>query len=502
LTHAGFLRRACIGSVAALWALAALTAATAYAADDAVTLAIRLHEKRHYEDAARTLRPALSSLAPARQGAAYLTLGIIYLRNAELHHELHRVGIAVQLGYLKKLVAARGRDGSRFADLYLGEALLESGSPGEAAKHLEQFMAQAAVGPRYKAIARASLGLSHFQRQEVRKAQALWAGIDTADPEVKAELAAVYSAAGLQDKNPVAMSDAALKDSGLGPSPRMRRNLLRVYASAGLTDKGLDLLSQADLKTASYAEVLGKTKTINFYDLSLLADLAMLYGQTSLAYLEKAAGDARLKGTADYYLGEAHANAGSVEPSLRAVGAFLSLAEAPPQYRDRARVRQAANEYRRGQRAEAMAAWDALAQRQPADPDLLAETILACVQVKADCPKIEPRAALAAETGRGKAFSLLNFALGRYHLWKKDYAKAISYMEAGRDKSNKNKIEANDPVLLVSLADAYYRTKQFSESLEIYFEMSKQFPVVRQIQEALQGVYSIEHKSAGDVKIF
>ncbi|MGH2669751.1 MAG: hypothetical protein ACRDH5_11665, partial [bacterium] len=299
-----------------------------------------------------------------------------------------------------------------------------------------------------------------------------------------------------------AMSDAALKDSGLGPSPRMRRNLLRVYTRAGLTDRGLDLLNQADLKTASYTEVLGKTKTINFYDLSLLADLAVLYGQASLAYLEKAVGDARLKGTADYYLGEAYANAGSVEPSLRAIGAFLSLAEAPPQYRDRARVRQAANQYLRGQRAEAMAVWDELAQRQPADPDLLAETILACVRVKADCPKIEPRAALAAEAGRGRAFSLLNFALGRYHLWKKGTARAISYMEAGRDKSNKNKIEANDPVLLVNLAEAYSRTKQFSESLEIYFEMSKQFAVVRQIQEALQGIYSIEHKSAGDVKIF
>jgi hypothetical protein len=56
--------------------------------------------------------------------------------------------------------------------------------------------------------------------------------------------------------------------------------------------------------------------------------------------------------------------------------------------------------------------------------------------------------------------------------------------------------------MLVNLAEAYYRTKKFSESLEIYFEMSKRFPVVRQIQEALQGVYSIEHKSAGDVKIF
>jgi pentatricopeptide repeat protein len=75
-------------------------------------------------------------------------------------------------------------------------------------------------------------------------------------------------------------------------------------------------------------------------------------------------------------------------------------------------------------------------------------------------------------------------------------------MEAGRDKSNKNKIESNDPLMLVSLAEAYYRTKKFSEALEIYFEMSKQFPEVRQIQEAMQGIYSMEHKSAGDVKIF
>jgi tetratricopeptide (TPR) repeat protein len=282
----------------------------------------------------------------------------------------------------------------------------------------------------------------------------------------------------------------------------MRRNLLRVYVRAGLTDRGLDLLQQADLRTASYTEVLGKTKAINFYDLSLLADLAAVYGQASLAHLEKAGADARLKATADYYLGEAYADAGSVDLSHQAVGAFLAAAGGPPQYRDRARIRQAANQYLRGRRAEAMGVWDELAQRQPADPDLLAETILACVRVKADCPKIELRAALAAEAGRGRTFSPLNFALGRYHLWKKDYAKALSYMEAGRDKSNKNKIEANDPVLLVSLAEAYSRTKQFSESLEIFFEMSKQFPVVRQIQEALQGIYSIEHKSAGDVKIF
>ena len=77
----------------------------------------------------------------------------------------------------------------------------------------------------------------------------------------------------------------------------------------------------------------------------------------------------------------------------------------------------------------------------------------------------------------------------------------LRYMEAGRDKGNKNKVEYNDPLLLVRLSEAYYNLKQFSESLEIYFEMSRQFTALRQIQIALQGIYSMEQKSAGDVKI-
>jgi hypothetical protein len=55
--------------------------------------------------------------------------------------------------------------------------------------------------------------------------------------------------------------------------------------------------------------------------------------------------------------------------------------------------------------------------------------------------------------------------------------------------------------MLAGLAEAYYRTKKFSEGLEIFFEMSQEFAVVRQIQEAVQGVYSMEQRSAGDVRI-
>jgi hypothetical protein len=145
--------------------------------------------------------------------------------------------------------------------------------------------------------------------------------------------------------------------------------------------------------------------------------------------------------------------------------------------------------------------WDELVRKQPEDRDLIAEVLFACSRMKVACPKALQKATALVEAGESKRLSLLNIAIGKYHLSGLDDARAVSYLEAGRDKSNKNKIESNDPAMLVSLADAYYRTKKFSEALEIYFEMSKQFPEVRQIQEAMQGVYAMEHKSAGDVKI-
>src|SRR5881409_3555919 len=102
--------------------------------------------------------------------------------------------------------------------------------------------------------------------------------------------------------------------------------------------------------------------------MAALGDLATLYRQASVLYLEKAAAEAQLKPTADYYLGAAHADAGNVERSLQATGAFLSVSPVPPRYQDRARARYATGQYLLGRRGEAMAVWEELAQRQPADP--------------------------------------------------------------------------------------------------------------------------------------
>jgi tetratricopeptide (TPR) repeat protein len=173
----------------------------------------------------------------------------------------------------------------------------------------------------------------------------------------------------------------------------------------------------------------------------------------------------------------------------------------PAQYKNRANVRQAVNRYRQGSKTEAKRQLENLSQ-QKAEPYLLADILTACSMLQVECPDVINKASSLAEAGEGKRFKDINLALGKYYLWKGDYIRAVSYMEAGRDKSNKNRIEYNEPLMLVDLAEAYFRIKKFSEALEIYFEMSKQFPAMRQIQISMQGVYSMEQKSAGDAKLF
>ena len=482
-----------------------IAAMQAFGADDVVTRTMKLYEKRHYDEAARMLRADVASIEQGKSGSANLVLGMIYFKNAVLHRELYQAAIVVSQDYLKKLSAVKGRDRSRFVDLYFGEALVESGNSAAATIHLEKFSSNKEIEPRYQAIAKVSLGLSYYLKNGSKKSAELWGGVNTSDLEVKAELAAAYSKAGLKDKGPSVIAEGILsemKRSGKPLSMRMLKNLVAIYARGpGLTEKGLDLLNLSDLRAFSYREVLGRSKVIHFYDLSLLNDMATLYGRASITYLEKAVVAPEVKDAAEFYLGQAYALFGSIEQSSKVTTSFIATSRMPQPYKDRIRVWQGANLYVRNRKTDAMAVWDELVQKQPEDPDLIAEILFACGRMKAECPRILPKAAVMVETGESKKLSLLNSAIGKYYLGRQDPVKAISYLEAGRDKSNKNKIESNDPVVLVSLADAYYRTKKFSEALEIYFEMSKQYPQVRQIQEAIQGIYAIEHKSAGDVKI-
>ncbi len=211
-----------------------ITATQTFAADEVVTRAMKLYEKRHYDEAARMLRADSASIEQGKKASANLALGMIYFKNAMLHRELYQAAVVASQDYLKKLSAAQGRDRSRFVDLYFGEALVESGKSGTAATYLKKFSSSEGVESRYRAIAKVSLGLGYYQNNESPKATELWSGINGSDPEVKAELAAAYSKVGLMDKDPSVIAEGILsgmKRSSKPLSMRMVKNLVAIYDS-------------------------------------------------------------------------------------------------------------------------------------------------------------------------------------------------------------------------------------------------------------------------------
>ncbi len=462
-----------------LLALSAFVASAA-AGDDSVNAALKLYEKHRYEQAARVLEGAADAGAQAQ-----LVLGMIYLRKAHLHEAFARTAAAVQLDYLDKLTKAGGEARSRYARLYLAEALVARGRSREAVQHFERFRADKSIDPGHRAIATIGLGnivSSKGDATEVRLARA--AAQRFVEPKASKEVA-----------------DAAGATKNL--SARARRYLIEIYLAAGAPEQALAVVRASELGAASYVETFkaakGTAKSIAFYDLALMSDLARLYRELARRRLEQAAADARVRPTAEYYLAEALSGLGENAAAAEAARAFLARPQAPALYRGRAQARLALIEYRQGRKEDAERAWSAMGES--GDPELAAAAVLACAEAQVPCAKLLARAAQAAEAGEARRARALNLALGTYYLRSNDYLRAIAYMEAGRDKSNKNKIEANDPEALAGLAEAYYRTKKFSEGLEIFFEMSQEFAVVRQIQEALQGVYSMEQRSAGDVRI-
>ncbi len=474
------------------------------AAADPIREGMQSYNRHHYEDASATLLAHMRLAEPSQQGKLYLGLGMTFLACAQVYQELHRTALSVQVDYLSKLLASDKEDGSHYAKLYLGRSLLDTGKTAEAAVSLRTCIEDKKIEPRDRSLAKIALARAYYLQGKNKNADELWSSVDTTDPEVMSELAAAYSRLGLAERKPLAMGEQirqVMKQIQQGLSIRLANNLITVYAREGQIDKGLRLIKSTDLSGFFHEETIGKNKIVRFYDPSLLDNLAVLYGRASLEYLEKATTDEKIKGVAQYYLAEAEARFGHIDQSIEILDDALASGLLPSPYREKAELLHGvARFWQSGGRQSQMHLEDSTGQQQ--EPHLLADTLLACNRLNLECSEIARKATTLVEVIDGKKLETLHYALGRYYLRTHEYEQAIACMETVRDKSNKNKIEYNDPLMLINLAEAYYRSKRFSEALEIYFGMRNQFPAVRQIQVSMQGVYAMEQKSAGDAKLF
>lgn len=477
-----------------------------YAADTEVERAMEQFRANRYRDAAR-LYDDLPSVNAGELSLAHLSLGAIFLRNAELYSELYDLAIKVHLDYLGRISSGRGNDRSRLGNLYMAETLMAAGLPSRAASFYLAVMKDPGIPSSDRSVARVGLGIYNFLKGRKKQAQELWsAQAGSKDPEVLSELASALAGAGLWDQDPVAICDKAFNladESGKPASLRVLSNSIGVYAGAGRIDKALGLVRDLDMKSFTAEERLGANKTIMFYSVSLLDNLATLYAKAGIDHLKKAAADPKKAGTAQYYIGKAYAQLDLIPESFLAIdsptGARDGLSD---RQKDMVVMLRARNLYTMGEKREGIDLLKRLVEEKGSDPPLLAEAVLVCGDFNFGCGRIIKKAVAAADKDEDRKHRRLHFALGRFYLKHRDPEKAITYLEAGRDKSNKNRVEYNDPLLLIDLSRAYYGMKKFSEALEILFGMSAQFPTVRQIQNSIQGIYSMEQRSAGDVKVF
>src|SRR5256885_7254919 len=105
-------RRACVPLLFASLLAAALGASAPArgADDDPVGAAMKLYEKRRYEQAARVLEDALARLEAERRPQARLVLGTIYLRNPDPHAALRRTTPGAEPDYLTELLTTPPAD--------------------------------------------------------------------------------------------------------------------------------------------------------------------------------------------------------------------------------------------------------------------------------------------------------------------------------------------------------------------------------------------------------
>lgn len=480
-------------------------------AADPLAQGLQLLGQHRYEEAFQTLRAYLPAAEPRHQAKAQLAYGMAGLANARCYAALYDVARVLQLDYLTRLVETQqsSKSASRLAHLYLGKALLASGNLKAAIPRLQRFLRGDGLASALQNEALVSIGTASYLSGQKARARKIWSAVPEDSPEILAALAAAYSRVNLTGEQPQIMADRALaqlKTSGQSLSTRLITSILAVDVLHGEFEKGLSLIDRANLGEFAHEERLAEDKIIRFYDPLLLSHLSRLYALGAVAYLTKAkaAPDRGVQSVAFYHLGEAYQLLGQPDAAASASEAFLSMTKNSPelaQFRQRVQARQVFASSGAGDQLGACQAFRPLLGAQP-QPALLSEMLQLAGQFEIACPRIIEPAAFLLQRTAGKAAGDLNYSLGRYYLGQKAYDQALAYLEAGRDKSRKNRIEANPPMLLIGLAQAYYHTRQFSEALEIYFTMGRQFPALRQIQMALQGVYAMEQQSAGDAKIF
>jgi hypothetical protein len=443
-----------------------------------------LFRQNRWEDARAHLRTQWGTLLEKDRPAASFLIGRSLVREAEFHRALRRFGADVGVAYLDELT--QGKTKSAWIPLFRGLYGVDAEKDAEAERAL-------------LAVGTGTLPAEWKTSARLRRALAL------------ARLGRPATPAAAKDASPEARL-CALLAGGSAEAPVVPKDDRRgrVLAAAvlfrlGRAAEAEAALSPLNLDLPDVEDTTDPKKLLRFHDPLLAHAWERIAWERAVVALQPLAttGAGTEKSLAAHYLGVSLFFLGAT----RDAGPFLteSVRAAPaPELQAVARLLAAASSWkvRVPAAAELRTLWDGTQTH--------AEAVLAWDEVRRrDLATLEPfatqldgrlRALLPPATDRPAGALVGRWGLAQSRRGG-DSAALVTTLSEYRDKSNKNKLEWNDPLLLLALAAANYRNQEYAQALETLFELSKTIPGLRSVQWNMQGVYAARQKSGGEARI-
>lgn len=475
--------RSAVLIAAALWA----SGATA-AVKPGLEGAQELYRQNRWADAREHLHKGWDRIPEKDRSAAAFLIGRSLIREAEFYRALHVWAADVGCDYLAELSSAKIGKPSRWAPLFTALSQLEAGKFSQAERGLA---GAGAPSPPWGAVESLRRGVALSRLGRASEA----AGLLTARGAVAAESAfwqrTLRGAAALPPQDPGSVRERLCAACVLFRAKRPRD------AEA--------LLAGIDLDAPDVEEKPDAKKVLRFYD-PLIPALweRICWERAAMALAPLAAGQGTESSLAGSYLGRCLVRLGAEQEASAVLVKALADPALPPELRGADKVLQAVASWKSSPLTEAavQTLWE---ETKTQSECVLLWAELAAVDLARTQTLSSQLVGAVHDLPQGLDLRQNGAVLGAWGLLRlrssADVTPILVALEDARDKSNKNKLEWNDPLLLLALSAAHARNTEYAQGLETLFELSKTFSGLRAVQWNLQGIYAARQKAGGEARI-
>lgn len=466
--------------------------------------AMSFYKEQKYDHAVNIILQNVSELKSSSV-ITKLKTALVFSKNLKLYQDIYIKSKINQKTYLNTLVKEDIKLSSKYAKLYLAEILILNKELLPAKKLLEEFSAGIPPTNTYYQISELYLAWIAYLNQNKAKYDLIIKNIDQSNPILEMavhflEVLLTGRTSDISDKIDIDEKNFIVNNEFV--SSRYANYAMRHYLSQNKIVKAAEILKRLDQRKPSLVEKLSDTKIIRFYDVTLIDTVAEFYYAMSKSLLEDVSKNDKYHDLAVFYLSELDLVRLHKESAKKYWKAVDKLRRLPKNISNLTEIRSTTHGYLIGQTSRAFQAWQDAVNNFKNDPSQSADAVLMCLYLSAKCPQIVQTAQLSAENGRSKRFEALSTNVGRYFLSKDHNEKALRLLESAMDRSNTNSMLANEAILLLNYAEALRLNKNFSDSLQIFFSLGENFPIMRQIQDAVQSEYLFRQRSSGTTNVF